>query len=130
MSLVRQDTTKSRDAAAGGCSGWFGRYPRLERSRNASSDIDSATCRRSHSRHTRGRMTATLGAATLTVSPTGGQPVVRLRDVFCVHRSDQGEAAALQGTNLEVAGGEVLCVLGPSGALLNGTVDMDHGFGT
>ena len=43
-------------------------------------------------------------------------PVVELRDVFCVHRTNQGDAAALQGTNLELAGGEVLCVLGPSGA--------------
>jgi ABC-type lipoprotein export system ATPase subunit len=44
------------------------------------------------------------------------QDVVRLRDVFCVHRTNEGYAAALQGTNLELAGGEVLCVLGPSGA--------------
>jgi ABC-type lipoprotein export system ATPase subunit len=42
--------------------------------------------------------------------------VVELRDVFCVHRTNEGDAAALQGTNLELAGGEVLCVLGPSGA--------------
>jgi ABC-type lipoprotein export system ATPase subunit len=44
------------------------------------------------------------------------QPVVELRDVFCVHRTNQGDAAALQGTNLELAAGELLCVLGPSGA--------------
>jgi ABC-type lipoprotein export system ATPase subunit len=42
--------------------------------------------------------------------------VVELRDVFCVHRTNEGDAAALQGTNLELAGGEILCVLGPSGA--------------
>jgi ABC-type lipoprotein export system ATPase subunit len=42
--------------------------------------------------------------------------VVELRDVFCVHRSNEGDAAALQGTCLELADGEVLCVLGPSGA--------------
>jgi ABC-type lipoprotein export system ATPase subunit len=42
--------------------------------------------------------------------------VVELRDVFCIHRTNEGDAAALQGTNLELAGGEVLCVLGPSGA--------------
>ena len=42
--------------------------------------------------------------------------VVELRDVFCVHRTNQGDAAALAGTNLELACGEVLCVLGPSGA--------------
>ena len=42
--------------------------------------------------------------------------VVELRDVFCVHRTNEGDAAALQGTNLELARGEVLCVLGPSGA--------------
>jgi ABC-type lipoprotein export system ATPase subunit len=44
------------------------------------------------------------------------EAVVELRDVFCVHRTNEGDAAALQGTNLELARGEVLCVLGPSGA--------------
>jgi ABC-type lipoprotein export system ATPase subunit len=43
-------------------------------------------------------------------------PVVDLHDVFSVHRSGQGDAAALQGVDLEVAVGEVVCVLGPSGA--------------
>ena len=43
-------------------------------------------------------------------------PAVGLRDVFCVHRTGQGDAAALQGLSLSVAGGERLCVLGPSGA--------------
>lgn len=42
--------------------------------------------------------------------------VVELRDVFCVHRTNEGDAAALQGINLELANGELLCVLGPSGA--------------
>jgi ABC-type lipoprotein export system ATPase subunit len=44
------------------------------------------------------------------------EAVVELRDVFCVHRTNEGDAAALAGTNLELARGEVLCVLGPSGA--------------
>jgi ABC-type lipoprotein export system ATPase subunit len=44
------------------------------------------------------------------------QPVVDLHDVFSVHRSGQGDAAALQGADLKLGGGEVLCVLGPSGA--------------
>jgi ABC-type lipoprotein export system ATPase subunit len=42
--------------------------------------------------------------------------IVELRDVFSVHRTNEGDAAALAGTNLELACGEVLCVLGPSGA--------------
>jgi ABC-type lipoprotein export system ATPase subunit len=42
--------------------------------------------------------------------------VVELRDVFCVHRTNEGDAAALQGANLELGRGGVLCVLGPSGA--------------
>jgi ABC-type lipoprotein export system ATPase subunit len=41
---------------------------------------------------------------------------VSLRDVFCVHRTDEGDAAALQGATLTVAPGEIVCVLGPSGA--------------
>jgi ABC-type lipoprotein export system ATPase subunit len=45
-----------------------------------------------------------------------GTPAVELRDVFCVHRTGQGDAAALQGLSLSVAGGERVCVLGPSGA--------------
>jgi len=44
------------------------------------------------------------------------EAVVELRDVFCVHRTNEGDAAALAGTNLELARGEVLAVLGPSGA--------------
>jgi ABC-type lipoprotein export system ATPase subunit len=42
--------------------------------------------------------------------------IVELRDVFCVHRTDEGDAAALQGMSLELAAGETVCVLGPSGA--------------
>jgi peptide/nickel transport system ATP-binding protein/energy-coupling factor transport system ATP-binding protein len=42
--------------------------------------------------------------------------VVTLRGVFCVHRTGQGDAAALQGLDLGLDRGEVLCVLGPSGA--------------
>jgi ABC-type lipoprotein export system ATPase subunit len=45
-----------------------------------------------------------------------GEPVIDLRDVFCVHRTPEGDAAALQGLSLQVRGGEQLCVLGPSGA--------------
>ena len=44
------------------------------------------------------------------------EAVVQLRDVFCVHRTNEGDAAALAGANLELARGELLCVLGPSGA--------------
>jgi len=44
------------------------------------------------------------------------ETIVELRDVFCVHRTNEGDAAALQGTNLELGRGEVLSVLGPSGA--------------
>jgi ABC-type lipoprotein export system ATPase subunit len=44
------------------------------------------------------------------------EAVVEVRDVFCVHRTNEGDAAALAGTNLELGRGEVLCVLGPSGA--------------
>jgi peptide/nickel transport system ATP-binding protein len=44
------------------------------------------------------------------------QPDVELRQVFCVHRTGEGDAAALQGAQLTLARGEILCVLGPSGA--------------
>src|SRR5690348_17105235 len=42
--------------------------------------------------------------------------IVELHDVFCVHRTGQGDAAALQGAELYASSSEVLCVLGPSGA--------------
>jgi peptide/nickel transport system ATP-binding protein/energy-coupling factor transport system ATP-binding protein len=45
-----------------------------------------------------------------------GTPAVQLREVFCVHRTGQGDAAALQGLSLSVSAGERVCVLGPSGA--------------
>jgi putative ABC transport system ATP-binding protein len=43
-------------------------------------------------------------------------PVLSLREVFCVHRTPDGDAAALQGATLEAQAGELICVLGPSGA--------------
>ncbi len=45
-----------------------------------------------------------------------GTPPVELCDVFRLHRTGDGDAAALQGVSLTVAAGEHVCVLGPSGA--------------
>ncbi len=44
------------------------------------------------------------------------EAMVELRDVFCVHRTNEGDAAALQGASLALRRGELVCVLGPSGA--------------
>jgi ABC-type lipoprotein export system ATPase subunit len=41
---------------------------------------------------------------------------IDVRDVFRIHRTAEGDAAALQGLTLSVADGEVVVVLGPSGA--------------
>jgi putative ABC transport system ATP-binding protein len=41
---------------------------------------------------------------------------IELKDVFRVHSTPEGDAAALQGLSLTVAEGEVLTVLGPSGS--------------
>jgi ABC-type lipoprotein export system ATPase subunit len=41
---------------------------------------------------------------------------VDARDLFRIHRSSEGEAAALQGLTLHVDRGEVVAVLGPSGS--------------
>jgi ABC-type lipoprotein export system ATPase subunit len=43
-------------------------------------------------------------------------PAVDARDLFRIHRSREGEAAALQGLTLHVEAGEVVAVLGPSGS--------------
>jgi ABC-type lipoprotein export system ATPase subunit len=61
-------------------------------------------------------MTAT--APTSGELPASGSTelMVELREVFCVHRTDEGDAAALQGTTLQVRRGELVSVLGPSGA--------------
>jgi ABC-type lipoprotein export system ATPase subunit len=59
---------------------------------------------------------ATNVAPAQTPGTAAEEPAVRLRDVFAVHRTPEGDAAALQGLTLDVAAGELLCVLGPSGA--------------
>ena len=46
----------------------------------------------------------------------GMSTAIELRDVFRVHSTPEGDAAALQGLTLRVADGEVLTVLGPSGS--------------
>ena len=49
----------------------------------------------------------------------GGGAVSRaidVRDVFRIHRTAEGDAAALQGLTLSVEEGEIVVVLGPSGA--------------
>ncbi len=58
------------------------------------------------------------GACSGTGATLGSRAMraVALRNVFCVHRTSEGDAAALQGTTLTVARGEIVCVLGPSGA--------------
>jgi ABC-type lipoprotein export system ATPase subunit len=45
-----------------------------------------------------------------------GGRVIELRDVFCVHRTPDGDAAALQGASLTVDRGELVAVIGRSGA--------------
>jgi ABC-type lipoprotein export system ATPase subunit len=43
-------------------------------------------------------------------------PAIEVRDLFRVHQTAEGDAAALQGLSLTVRDGEVVTVLGPSGS--------------
>jgi energy-coupling factor transport system ATP-binding protein len=43
-------------------------------------------------------------------------PAVEVRDVFRVHQTPEGDAAALQGLSLTVREGETVTILGPSGS--------------
>jgi ABC-type lipoprotein export system ATPase subunit len=61
-------------------------------------------------------MTDTWASRRATAARRTCDSVVELREVFCVHRTPQGDAAALQGVSLEARSGEQLCILGPSGA--------------
>jgi ABC-type lipoprotein export system ATPase subunit len=56
------------------------------------------------------------------------EAIVELRDVFCVHRTNEGDAAALQGMNLVLGHGEVLSLLGPSGAGKSTVLRLAAGF--
>ena len=61
-------------------------------------------------------MIAGVTSDTTTRPDAADPPVVTLRDVFCLHRTPEGDAAALQGLSLELPRGQFLCVFGPSGA--------------
>src|SRR6185437_3571500 len=45
-----------------------------------------------------------------------GRRMIEIRDLFRVHSTAEGDAAALQGLSLTVPEGQVVVVLGPSGS--------------
>ena len=51
---------------------------------------------------------------------------IDVRDAFRIHRSAGGTAVALQGLSLRVEEGEIVVVLGPSGAPAPGKPDNRH----
>ena len=52
----------------------------------------------------------------MSLAPGAPRAAIELRDVFRVHSSPEGDAAALQGLSLAIAERELVAVLGPSGA--------------
>ncbi len=57
-----------------------------------------------------------LRQAAATPAGAGATPAVACRELFKVHRTEEGDTAALQGLTLDVRPGEVVVCLGPSGS--------------
>src|SRR5207253_445676 len=75
-----------------------------------------ARVRTAHSAARRRRHVPPRAGAGAGGGACGMSTAIELRDVFRVHSTPEGDAAALQGLSLRVADGEVLTVLGPSGS--------------
>ena len=72
--------------------------------------------RRDPARRRRDRSCVPAGDARPLRGGRSMSTAIEARDVFRVHSTPEGDAAALQGLTLSVADGEILTVLGPSGS--------------
>ena len=56
-------------------------------------------------------------------------PAIRVDNLFVVYRTPHGDAPSLQGVSLDVAQGEIVCIIGPSGSgkstLLRGIAGLE-----
>src|SRR5262249_58924814 len=97
-------------SAMGGARGLGGRHVRVARARGLADDL-GADRKLASAPTVAGARHRKRRSASGKRHPMS-EAIVELRDVFCVHRTNEGDAAALAGLNPELGRGQGLSLLG------------------